>query len=421
MPAVRRRPLRTALAAAVLAPAAGCGQVTRHPVPVGLMERAVVPGMPDGVRAWGDEYSPAFQQSVLRSVRQAAAAYGTHPPIDVLAISGGGSNGAFGAGVLCGWSDRGDRPPFRLVTGVSAGAILAPFAFLGPAYDHQMRQMATTISDEQVFESKGLLTAFTSDSLTDTAPLAEFLGKFYDAAVLRAVAAEHAKGRRLLVATTDLDAQRPVIWDLGAIAAVGTPEALVLFRRVILASAAIPVLFPPVYVPVTVDGKDFDEMHVDGSTTEQITLYGDAINVPALASSAALPPAPRPPDLYIIRNGRLGPEPRDVAAKVTDIAARAVGTLTKSESAGDLFRVYEVAKRNGFRFKLAAIPDPLQLPRGEGEFDHGRMQALYDRGYAMGRAGFPWRAVPPAAEQAVNNLPLIRTATAPATGPATRP
>ncbi len=182
----------------------GCGEVTHDAVPVELMEHATVPGMPDGIRAWGDEYSPAFQASVVRSAAQARAAYSDHPPTDVLAISGGGSNGPFGAGLLCGWTDRGDRPTFRLVTGVSAGAILAPFAFLGPAYDHQMRRMATTLSNDQVFQSKGLLTAFTSDSLTDTRPLAEFLGKFYDAALLRGVAAEHAKGRRLLVATTDL-------------------------------------------------------------------------------------------------------------------------------------------------------------------------------------------------------------------------
>ena len=399
---------------------AGCGQVSRHPVPVALMERAVVPGMPDGVRAWGDEYSPAFQRSVLQSAQQAKAAYGDAPPIDVLAISGGGSNGAFGAGLLCGWSDRGDRPTFRLVTGVSAGAILAPFAFLGRDYDHQMREMATTISDDQVYQSKGLLTAFTSDSLADTQPLADFLAKFYDAGVLRRIAAENAKGRRLLVATTDLDAQRPVIWDLGAIATVGTPAALTLFRRVILASAAIPVLFEPVYLPVTVDGQPYDEMHVDGSAVSQVTLYGDAIDVPKLAAAAALPPTPRPPDLFIIRNARLGPEPEDVQPRVIDIAGRSVATLTKSESAGDLFRIYEVAQRAGFAYHLAAIPDAVRLPHAQG-FDHKLMQALFDRGYAMGRAGFPWRPGPPMAAEAVNNLPLIRTRPPTTTRAATRP
>ena len=330
-----------------------------------------------------------------------------------MAISGGGSNGAFGAGLLCGWTEHGDRPPFRLVTGVSAGAILAPFVFLGSAYDGKMREIATTVSDAQVFESKGLLTAFTSDSLTDTKPLAKFLAGFYDAAVLRAVAAEHAKGRRLLVATTDLDAQRPVIWDLGAIATVNTPEALTLFRRVILASAAIPVVFPPVYLPVKVDGKDYDEMHVDGGTTAQIILFGDAINVGNLTESAHLPPPPRPPRLYLIRNAELGPRPADVEPKVTAIAARAVNTLTKSQSAGDLYRIYQVAKRNGFDYHLAAIPDGLKLPEAEG-FDHALLQALFDKGHEMGRAGFPWRPAPPTADEVNSGLPQIPR---PATNP----
>ncbi len=195
---------------------------------------------------------------------------------------------------------------------------------------------------------------------------------------------------------------------------MNTPAALTLFRRVILASAAIPVLFQPVYLPVRAGGKDYDEMHVDGSTTAQITLYGDAINVPTLARSAALPPTPRPPDLYIIRNARLAPEPQDVTPKVIDIAARAVSTLTKAEAAGDLFRIYEVARHNGFAYHLAAIPDEMKLPQAEG-FDPRLMQQLFDRGYALARGGFPWRPAPPAAAEAVNNLPLIRTRSS--TGP----
>ena len=389
----------------------------RHPVPVGLMAGAKVPGMPPGIRAWGDEHSPAFQQAVIDSVAQTRRAFGDGPgqPVDVLALSGGGSNGAFGAGLLCGWTAHGDRPTFRLVTGVSAGAILAPFAFLGPAYDNRLREMATSINDSQVYESKGLLTAFSSDSLADTTPLANFLGKFYDAAVLRAVAAEHAKGRRLLVATTNLDAQRPVIWDLGAIATVGTPEAELLFRRVILASAAIPVLFDPVYIPVRVAGKDYDEMHVDGSTTAQVTLFGDTIDVPKLANAAALPPAPRPPNLYVIRNAKLDPEPGPVEPRVTAIAGRAVATLTKAESAGDLFRIFDVSCRNGFQFHLAAVPGDLKLPNSQG-FDHDVIVALFERGFDLGRASYPWRLEPPSAVEAVNNLPLVRTRSA-----ATRP
>ena len=410
---------RLALATLATLVLAGCGKIVRTPVPVELQDRARVPGMPDGVRAWGDAFSPAFQQGVVDSVRQARAAYGDRPPIDVLALSGGGSNGAYGAGLLCGWTDHGDRPTFRLVTGVSAGAILAPFAFLGPSYDKRLRELATTVSDDKVFESKGLLTAFTSDSLTDTKPLADFLGGFYDMRLLRAVAAEHAKGRRLLVLTTDLDAQRPVLWDLGAIATVNTPEALTLFRRAILASAAIPVLFEPVYIPVTVDGKGYDEMHVDGSTTAQVTLFGDAINVTELAAANKLPVADRRPDLYVIRNAKLGPEAGKVDPKVADIAGRAVATLTKSEAAGDLFRIAEVAKRNGFAFHLASVPQDTRLPAAQG-FNHDVIVTLFDHGYRQARDGYRWAGEPPMAAEAVNNLPMVRTR-GPATGPTTAP
>ena len=230
-------------AAAILAP--GCGTVPdRHPVPAKLRDDARLPGMPDGIRAWGDQFSPAFQQSMIDSGPQAVGAYGVNgQPTAALAISGGGSNGAFAAGLLCGWTAHGDRPTFRVVTGISAGAIVAPFAFLGPEYDGKLRQIATQVDDQKVFKQKGLLTAFTSDSLEDTTPLAKFLSGFYDPPLLRAVAAEGAKGRRLWVGTTDLDARRPVLWDLTKIAAVGTPQAVALFRRVILASAAIPVVF----------------------------------------------------------------------------------------------------------------------------------------------------------------------------------
>ncbi len=207
---------------------------------------------------------------------------------------------------------------------------------------------------------------------------------------------------------------------MGAIATVNTPAALELFREVILASAAIPVLFQPVNLPVVANGQRYDEMHVDGSAVAQITLYGNAISVPQLAAAAALPPTPRPPDLFIIRNAKLGPEAQLVEPRVTEIAGRAVSTLTKAEAAGDLFRVWEVARRNGFAYHLASIPDEMKLPEAQG-FDHDLMQLLYDRGLAMGRAGYAWADRPPMAREAENNLPLIRTTASPSTGAATQP
>ena len=207
---------------------------------------------------------------------------------------------------------------------------------------------------------------------------------------------------------------------MGAIATVGTPEALVLFRRVILASAAIPVVFPPVYLPVRAGGRDHDEMHVDGGTTAEIVLFGDAIDVPKLTAGAQLPVPRRTPVLYAIRNAKLGPEEQDVRPQVVDIAGRALSTLTKNQSAGDLFRIYEVANHNGFAFRLAAIPDELRLPKGSG-FDHAVLQALFEYGHDQGRAAFPWRSQPPMADEAVNALPDAKRRGGGGGGGTTRP
>src|SRR5687767_599610 len=316
-----RRCLRSALFLMVTL-TVGCAHVSRHPVPAALADAAVVPDMPPGVRAWGDEFSPAFQASVVDSVSQVTAAYGDDAPTDVLVISGGGAQGAFAAGLLRGWSETGTRPTFRLVTGMSVGAVIAPFAFLGPAYDEQLTELATNISDEKVYRRKELLGSLSSDSVTNTAPLVRFLRHYYDQDVLNAIAAEHAKGRRLYVGTTNLDSGRPVIWDLGAIAASGSPHALKRFQQVIFASASIPVVFKPAYIPVEARGKRYDEMHVDGGVTAQLMLYGEAISVADMKRhipNADLPGAPKP-TVYVIRNGKLAAEHHAAQAKVLNIA-----------------------------------------------------------------------------------------------------
>jgi predicted acylesterase/phospholipase RssA len=364
-----RRWFRSALFL-MLTLAVGCAHVARRPVPAALAETAVVPGMPPGVRAWGDEFSPA---------------------------SGGGAQGAFAAGLLCGWSENGTRPTFRLVTGVSIGAVIAPFAFLGSKYDEQLRELATNVSDEKVYRRKEILSSLSSDSVTDTAPLVRFLRYYYNQDVLNAVAAEHAKGRRLYVGTTNLDSGRPVIWDLGAIAASGSPHALKLFQQVIFASASIPVVFKPAYIPVEAAGERYDEMHVDGGVTAQLMLYGDAISVADMKRhipDADLPEAPRP-TVYIIRNAKLDPEHHAVQPKVLNIAGLAVTTLIKSQAVGDLYRLHAICRRDGLEFRLASIPSELALPRTTRAFDPEEIGTLYTCGYELGRAGYVWATEPP--------------------------
>ncbi len=384
--------------------------VNRHPVPAALRNVARVPGMPPGIRTWGDQFSPAFQKSVSDSDRQVQDVYGDDPPRDMLALSGGGSSGAFGAGLLCGWTDHGDRPIFRAVTGISAGAIIAPFAFSGSDYDPQLVRIATQVSNEKVYSAKGLLSVLGSDSLVDTQPLVDYLSKFYDDKLLRAVAVEGAKGRRLFIATSNLDAQRPVLWDLTAVAAVGGPRALETFRKVILASAAIPVLFPPVYMHVTAGGKDYDEMHVDGGVSTQIVLYGSALNVAELRKhdqDHAHHPL-RTFTVYIIRNAKLSAEPLDVGPKLSDIASRSVAMLTKNQGIGDLYVSYDICKRDQSDFRLVAIPDDVDTGTTEG-FDPGIIRKLFERGLKLGRAGVHWSTEPPflspATQQTQGQLP----------------
>ncbi len=227
----------------------------RHPLPEHLLDQAQVENLP-GVRAWGDAYSESLEQSAIESIKQELAAnHGKlEPEATFLALSGGGGDGAFGAGILCGWTAAGTRPRFKLVTGISTGALIAPFAFLGPEYDAKLKEAYTTISDKDIYTVpsvvKLVLNLGRIEAAASTKPLAELLERLIDENVLQAVAAEHNKGRRLLVGTTQLDAQRQVIWNMGAIAASGHPDALKLFRQVLRASASIPVAFNPVYISV---------------------------------------------------------------------------------------------------------------------------------------------------------------------------
>ena len=263
---------------------AGCGSLPRNPVPVDRMKQAELPGMPD-VRAWAGSFSEAFEADLAESVRQESVADFRRAPdgsghYAALSMSGGGDKGAFGAGFLNGWTASGTRPTFKLVTGISTGALIAPFAFLGPEYDEVLKNAYTTISADEVLRKRGL-SRFWRDAVADTEPLAALIARDVDEDVLKAVARAHGQGRRLYVGTTHMDAGRLVVWNMGAIASSGHPEALALFRKVMLASASVPVAFPPVLIEVEVDGERYDEMHADGGVETQmfflaaLTGHGD--------------------------------------------------------------------------------------------------------------------------------------------------
>jgi hypothetical protein len=360
-----------------------------------------MPGFPH-VRAWGDTPSRVMEQSALEAIQQEKRYnHGKlRTQFDVLALSGGGSDGAFGAGVLCGWTASGKRPQFRFVTGISTGALIAPFAFLGSAYDDRLQAAYTTMSDKDVYKKHSSIAILLSligvtplPSLTDNAPLADLIARWIDADMLKKIAAEHRKGRRLVVGTTQLNAQRLVAWDMGAIATRGTPEALALFRKILLASASLPATFPPQYFDVVADGKKYTEMHVDGGVEAQVMLYENAF-VPFARKGAILKGQKRIRNLYIIRNLKTTPEWQFVKPELRDIAIRAIDTLTKSQGIGDLYRLYTYADRDESHYHLAYIPERFTAtPRSD--FDTDYMKKLFAVGYEKGRSDHLWQDVPP--------------------------
>jgi predicted acylesterase/phospholipase RssA len=346
------------------------------------------------IRFWGDASAPAIETIVM------ADAPKTHmrssPVSNLLAISGGAEDGAFGAGLLVGWSDAGTRPTFDLVTGVSSGALIAPFVFLGRERDGQLREIFTKYGRKDIYTYNvhGLIDG---SALADDTPLAHLIEKYVDGAFLQDVARERSKGRILLIGTTNLDTQRPVLWDMGRIAMSNNPDAIILFRKILLASATLPGVFPPVRIQVRVSGKDYDELHVDGGITRQVFI---APSVFSFASGNQKPGRTVTKQrLYVIRNGKIDPEWQPVSENVLSITTRSISTLIKNQGIGDLYRIYSITKRDGIDFNLASIPPDFNEVHNES-FDPRYMSALFDRGYDLASHNYSWVKSPPGLELA---------------------
>jgi Patatin-like phospholipase len=378
---------------------AACGSMsTRNPVPAGFENQATVVGMgPESIRFWGDELPPNADALVKEKWAQVRASgrqlpkSGGRPVVNFLALSGGGSDGAFGAGVLAGWTAKGTRPEFDLVTGVSTGALTAPFAFLGPRYDDALKKVFTESTTHDIALARPVRGLLGGESLASNAPLAKVVAHYVNESFLQEVATQHKRGRRLLIGTTNLDAQRPVVWDMGQIAVSGHPGSLELFRKVLLASAAIPAVFPPGFVEVAANGSVYEEMHVDGGATREVFLLPTQFMTKNIDPSLGINPIRR---AYIIRNGRVDPEWKAVKPRTLSIAGRSISTLIKNQGIGDLYQLYLFAQRNGISYNLIYIPGDFPDTSTQA-FDPVYMTRLFDVGYQLGSQGNSWRKVPP--------------------------
>jgi predicted acylesterase/phospholipase RssA len=395
---LHRASLATSLAATLLV--AGCALPSRYPALDAAQSRKTyvldipnarfMPPDPSALAGLTQEYLAASAR--YKATRERAGLTGPLPPVAYLAISGGGDDGAFGAGLLVGWSARGDRPEFRAVTGVSTGALSAPFAFLGPEYDPQLKAVYTETTAKRIFRPRNASAAIFSDAMGDNRPLQALVATYIDDRAVQRIAEEYRKGRLLMVMSTNLDSGLPCIWNIGAIAASGSPDARQLIIKILIASSSIPAAFPPAMFDFQVNGEHREEMHVDGGVIAQTFLYPAALDVAEFERKSGTVGVQR--DAYIIRNGHLWMAQENVPRRTLKIAGRAVSTMIAVDGINDMIRLYAITRRDGVGYHVAYITDDFTEPY-KGPFDPGYMRKMFQFGFDQGRRGDEWKSEPP--------------------------
>lgn len=380
----------------VLLTACVSAALTGDRVPESLVMQANVGGYRK-IQFYSDDAASlrALAKDRVNDIRRAYAGRslkGLKIEMNYLSISGGGSYGAFGAGFLAGWTARGTRPKFDVVTGISTGAMIAPLAFLGPAYDGALKEAYTTISSADVESTRPLPALLgMSPSLSSNIPLQKLIARYLTQQMMEEIAVEYRKGRVLLIGTTNLDAERPVIWDIGAIATSERADLLALIHQIILASAAIPGAFPPVQIQVHADGNNYSEMHVDGGVTRQVFLFPPGYDPKEVDTALGWKPTRH---AYIIRNGKIDPHFEVTQLSLVPIATRSISTMIKTQGIGDLYRIYAECLRSGTDFNVAYVPGSFSV-QSASAFDPKYMNALFDVGYGESGSGFRWHKLPP--------------------------
>lgn len=375
-------------------------------VGLGLLVLAVVVGChprqvadtPSKHRALASADGPAVVPPGVVLASPADLVVGLRPPQHVLVLSSGGLYGAYSAGVLDGWSRTGTRPEFDVVTGSSTGALIAPFAFLGSEYDAQAMKLYTGVRAEDIFRVRAWVTIPFRDAMATSAPLRKLIQTQITQTLMERVAAEHKKGRRLYVCTTDLHSRRAVIWDMGAIASRPCPEGCSLFRDVLLASASVPGVFPPVPFEIEVDGRREKELHADGAVTAPLFMPPGVFAAAAVQNGPVFNPNPLPgaPNFYAIVAGKLYPDPGPVRRRILPVLSATTGALLYAQCRAELANMYWQSRLSGMRYHMIALRQDAEIPTGSAvSFDQEIMTKLYIEGQTDGQAGPQWMYVPP--------------------------
>lgn len=323
-------------------------------------------------------------------------------PQTILVVSGGGMNGAFPAGLLKGWSASGTRPRFDVVTGISTGALIAPFAFVGAEYDEELERVYTSVNAAQIYRLRSLLALPWSDALADSEPLRRRIKKEVTSEMLEKIARAHRSGRRLYVGTTNLDTLQQVVWDLGAIAAGNDPQKLDLIHDVLLASCSVPGLLPPVPINIQIDGKNYSELHADGNVSSSLLLPPQ---LPGIGGDGLAMDEPNPVELYVVIAGKLAPEPTEVERRLFHVSDVSLKGLIQSQMESDLQRVYLLTRLTGARFHLAAIPEDLPTNSKSLSFDPRSMREVFEAGRQFGERAGPWLETPPGSDPSEGSRP----------------
>lgn len=314
-------------------------------------------------------------------------------PFDILTLTGGGSRGAFGTGFLIGWTDRGDIPNFDIVTGISTGAVMAPFIFLGGDELQKVEHFYTKMHTEDVFEDSWF-NFFGDGYIMNAKPLQKLFRKNFDKAFLDKIALEHKKGRRLYIGTTNIDTGQLIVWDMGAIASSSRSDKYERFSDIIYASTALPVYLPPQYMKVDVEGEEYYQMHVDGGIYSQVFMIGLFVNWGEVLNFKESANTDFDVTLYTVANRKY--RQRDLYRPIEQAPFSIIEAyvLTEMDLLFDrsLYRLYSSCEKKGVKFKMAAIPEKMEeIIIKPTEFDPEKMIKLFNVGYKLGMNGIKWK------------------------------